>query len=174
MGIFSRKKKKEPEEVKKITSIKDEKKKEEKEKISSIKTDKKIQKKDKKKKQDIKKDIQKEKKEEKNIRKSFSHLEYVIKSPHITEKATDLSSLGQYVFKVADNTNKEEIKKAISDIYNVKVEKVRIIKIPSKTRRFRRNIGKKSGYKKAIVKLKEGYSIEIIPGAGVGVEGEKK
>jgi len=87
----------------------------------------------------------------------------VVLAPIITEKASGLLSQNQYQFKVLKDANKTLIKEAIEFIYGVKVEKVRVIKIPSKPRRLGRFFGKKPGYKKAIVTLKEGYSIEIAP-----------
>ena len=86
-----------------------------------------------------------------------------LKSPHITEKATALSSQNQYVFKVEKKSNKTEIKKAIEEVYGVGVLNVNIINIPRKKRRLGRIEGFKPGYKKAIVKLKEGEKIEIMP-----------
>jgi len=87
----------------------------------------------------------------------------IILAPIITEKASGLASQNQYQFKVLKNANKTLIKEAIEEIYGVKVEKVRTIKVPEKPRRLGRFFGKKPGYKKAIVTLKEGYSIEIAP-----------
>jgi len=88
---------------------------------------------------------------------------YIV-APHITEKATLLAEKdNQYVFKVAEDANKIEIKKAIEGLYGVKVEKVRIIKVPKKRRRRGRIEGWRKGYKKAIVKIKEGQKIEILP-----------
>jgi len=87
----------------------------------------------------------------------------IVLAPIITEKASGLVSQNQYQFKVLKNANKTLIKEAIEEIYGVKVEKVRTIKVPEKPRRLGRFFGKKPGYKKAIVTLKEGYSIEITP-----------
>jgi large subunit ribosomal protein L23 len=86
----------------------------------------------------------------------------LIKKPHITEKATDLSSQNKYVFDVDKNANKNEIKKEIERIYKVNVVKVSILKIPSKSKRFGNIISKKDKYKKAIVTLKEGQKIELV------------
>jgi len=86
-----------------------------------------------------------------------------LKSPHITEKATDLVKKNQYVFKVWSGINKTEIKKAIEDLYGIDVTSVKIIKIPPKQRRLGRISGWRSGYKKAIVKIKEGQKIEVLP-----------
>jgi len=88
---------------------------------------------------------------------------YIV-APHITEKATLLAEKeNQYVFKVAPDANKIEIKKAIEELYGVKVEKVRIVKVPKKKRRRGRIEGWRKGYKKAIVEIKEGQKIEILP-----------
>ena len=84
----------------------------------------------------------------------------ILKFPHITEKATILLQNNQYVFVVYNNVNKIEIRKAIESLYGVKVLKVRIIKVPKKRRRVGRAFGWKKGYKKAIVRIKEGQKIE--------------
>jgi len=86
--------------------------------------------------------------------------EQIVIRPILTEKARELSEKGEYVFEVSKISNKIEIKKAIEKLFNVKVEKVRIVNLPEKPRRFGRTFGKKRGIKKAIVKLKEGR-IEI-------------
>jgi len=87
----------------------------------------------------------------------------IILKPHITEKSSYSGKFRQYFFKVNSQANKNLVKKAVEDIYNVNVIDVKIINIPSKTKRLGRTTGKKSGYKKAIVKLKEGEVIEIMP-----------
>jgi len=87
----------------------------------------------------------------------------VLKTPHVTEKAAALSEKNQYVFKVWPRANKTEIGKAIEDIYGVDVLSVRIIKVPRKQRRLGKVQGWRKGYKKAIVKIKEGQKIEIMP-----------
>lgn len=87
----------------------------------------------------------------------------VLETPHITEKATDLIKQNQYVFKVFPEANKIEIKKAIEDIYGVDVISVKIIKVPARRRRLGRISGWRKGYKKAIVKIKEGQKIEVLP-----------
>ena len=87
----------------------------------------------------------------------------VLKSPHITEKATNLTKKNQYIFKVWPRANKDEIKKAIKEVFEVDTVSVQIIKIPKKRRRLGRISGWKPGYKKAIVKIKEGQKIEVIP-----------
>lgn len=87
----------------------------------------------------------------------------ILKSPHVTEKATELAKKNQYVFKVDPRASKIEIKRAIEDLYKVDVINVRIIKVPRKRRRLGRISGWRKGYKKAIVKIKKGQRIEILP-----------
>lgn len=87
----------------------------------------------------------------------------IIMSPHVSEKASNISAAGQYIFKVANVANKIEIKKAVEKLYKINVESVNIIYVPSKKRQVGRHKGKKSGYKKAVVTLKKGQTIEITP-----------
>ncbi|KKS44151.1 MAG: 50S ribosomal protein L23 [Candidatus Azambacteria bacterium GW2011_GWA2_42_9] len=85
----------------------------------------------------------------------------VLLSPVTTEKALSGQKLNRYVFKAAPSANKIEIAKAISKNYNVKVVGVNIINVPKKSRRVGKNLGFKSGYKKAVVALAKGQSIEL-------------
>lgn len=87
----------------------------------------------------------------------------ILKFPHVTEKATTLAGKNQYVFKVWKKSNKVEIKKAIEDLYGVDVTSVKIINVPARRRRLGRISGWRKGYKKAIVKIKEGQKIEVLP-----------
>ncbi len=87
----------------------------------------------------------------------------VLRFPHISEKATKLAKENQYIFNVYKQANKIEIKKAIEGLYGVDVISVRIINVPKRKRRLGRITGWKKGYKKAIVKIKKGQEIEIIP-----------
>lgn len=101
---------------------------------------------------------------EKKVEKKRPVLAYkILKSPYITEKSTELAERGQYTFKVFEDANKTEIEKAIEQLYGVNVEAVRIIKKPSKRRRRGREEGVKPGFKKAIVKIKEGQKIDVFP-----------
>lgn len=87
----------------------------------------------------------------------------ILVSPHVTEKATNLAEMNKYTFKVAKVTNKIEIKKAVESNYGVEVVGVKIINIPRKRVRLGKTEGWKKGYKKAIVEIKKGQSIEILP-----------
>lgn len=87
----------------------------------------------------------------------------ILKSPHVTEKATDLTKKNQYVFKVFPKANKSEIRKTIEGLYGVDVISVKIINIPPKKRRLGKISGWKPGYKKAIIGIEEGQKIEVLP-----------
>jgi len=88
-----------------------------------------------------------------------------IKSPVITEKATGLSDQNKVVFKVNENASKLSIKKNIEKIFKVKVLKVNTIKKKSKVKLVRGRTGTKKGFKKAIITLKKGQSIDLGTGA---------
>lgn len=88
----------------------------------------------------------------------------VLIRPIITEKTTLLMQENKYTFQVPLNANKVEIRKAVESIFNVKVEKVATIRVLGKTKRMGRTMGKRSDYKKAIVTLKAGESIELFDG----------
>ncbi len=85
----------------------------------------------------------------------------VIKSPLVTEKLQRESSLGVYGFLVNKKANKIEIRKALKDIYKVDVIKVNVINMPGKTRRLRFKEGRTPSWKKAVVRLKKGQTIDL-------------
>ena len=87
-----------------------------------------------------------------------------IRNPIITEKATILSEQNKTVFKVHKNANKHNIKKNIEKIFKVNVIKVNIINTKTKTKLKQGKISRKSGYKKAIITLKKGQSIDLTTG----------
>jgi len=88
----------------------------------------------------------------------------VIIKPVISEKSYSLVEQNRYTFIVNPKSNKTEIKRAIEEIYNVKVLSVYTLKIPKKPRRLGTSMGYKPGYKKAIITLREGDSIQIFEG----------
>jgi large subunit ribosomal protein L23 len=97
-------------------------------------------------------------------KKIHPFLDKILVSAQITEKAAALAEKNQYVFKVGETANKSEIKKAVEQTFGVKVEGVKITKVPSKRKRIRgRFRGVKQGYKKAIVKIRQGQTIELLP-----------
>ena len=87
----------------------------------------------------------------------------LIKNPIITEKVTTLSQLGKYSFLVENKSTKNEVKKAVEEAYKVKVVRVNVINTKPKKRRLGRTTGVKPGYKKAIVTLKAGQKLDILP-----------
>ncbi len=127
------------------------------------------------KKKPVKKVAKKEKKPKKAVeptpkavpkkirKKQIGSAVLVLKSPHITEKATALMGKNQYVFKIFPKANKQMIKRAVEQIYDVDVVNVRIVSIPGKQKRLGKTKGWKQGYRKAIVSLKKGDEIEMIP-----------
>lgn len=88
----------------------------------------------------------------------------ILIKPLITEKATTLVEKGKYVFIVSLNANKIEVAKTVSDVYGVKVDSVNIINMEGKRVLRGRIKGKRSDFKKAIVTLKKGESIQLYEG----------
>ena len=88
----------------------------------------------------------------------------VILAPVITEKATLLSEQNKVVFRVAQDSTKDEIAAAVEELFKVKVTKVNTLNVKGKTKRFRGRVGRRSDVKKAIVTLAEGQSIDITTG----------
>lgn len=87
----------------------------------------------------------------------------VLEAAHITEKAAFLAENNKYVFKIKDRATKMEVKKAVEGLFNVKVTKINLITIPKKKKRLGRVEGWKKGYRKAVVALVKGQSIELLP-----------
>jgi len=87
----------------------------------------------------------------------------LLKSPHVTEKAADLTKKNQYIFKVFPKANKVQIKKAIEALYGINVISVKIINVSPKKRKLGKISGWRKRYKKAIIKIKEGQKIEVLP-----------
>ena len=86
----------------------------------------------------------------------------IIKAPIITEKSANLvQNLNTITFSVDPKANKTQIKQAIENIFNVQVESVNTVNVKPKKKRVGRYVGKTNKVKKAIVKLKEGSSIEL-------------
>jgi len=81
--------------------------------------------------------------------------------PLITERGTDLMQESKFVFVVDKRANKIQIAQAVKEIFNVTVESVNTMNVKGKTKRRGRTIGRTNSYKKAIVKLAEGQTIEF-------------
>ena len=87
-----------------------------------------------------------------------------ILSPLVTEKATALSERSQVVFKVQIDATKPEIKAAVEGLFNVTVLAVNTLVVKGKAKRFRGRPGRRSDWKKAMVRLAEGQSIDLTTG----------
>ena len=89
----------------------------------------------------------------------------VLVRPVVTEKSTDLKEFkNAYVFEVALDANKHEIRRAVEELFKVQVVTVRTMRQPRKTRRMGRFTGRRPEWKKALVQLAEGQSIEFFEG----------
>jgi large subunit ribosomal protein L23 len=92
-------------------------------------------------------------------------LQSVILRPVVTERSTiDSDERGAYTFIVDKGANKIEIRHAVEKLFGVKVEAVRTMNYRAKERRVGRSVGKRAGYKKAVVKLAEGERIDVYEG----------
>lgn len=87
----------------------------------------------------------------------------ILRSPHVTEKTTELTKWNQYVFRIQQGVTKPEVKRAVEEIYKVHVEGVRKVSVPGKKRRRGKYTGWHRGYEKAIVTLRTGERIEVLP-----------
>lgn len=85
----------------------------------------------------------------------------IIRSPRITEKTSGSAKENKYVFEVSARANKVDVKGALEARYGVNIEAVNIVNAPGKERRRGRQIGWKPGFKKAMVKVRQGQTIEI-------------
>ena len=95
--------------------------------------------------------------------KKFNSLDLIV-APNVTEKSTSLSEYNKVVFKVNKNAKKKLIKKSIEKIFKVNVIKINTINLRGKTKFVRGRKSHKPGYKKAIVTLKKGQSIDLTTG----------
>lgn len=85
----------------------------------------------------------------------------IVTNPQVSEKGSYMAAYNKYVFRVEPRANKTEIKKSVSKLYKVAVAKVNIVKVPAKNRKVGGHEGKKPGFKKAVVTLQKGHTIDI-------------
>ena len=95
--------------------------------------------------------------------KKFNLFDTIV-SPVITEKATTLSEFNKMVFRVHKGASKNSIKKSIEKIFKVNVIKINTINLKGKTKLVRGKKSSRPGYKKAIITLKKGQSIDLATG----------
>ena len=88
----------------------------------------------------------------------------IVKSPVVTEKSTKISENNQFVFKVDIDSSKDDIKKSIEKVFKVKVKSVNTIKVKGKRKIFKGTKGKRSDFKKAIITLVKGETLDYSGG----------
>lgn len=88
----------------------------------------------------------------------------ILRGPVVTEKSTRGSETNQVTFRVAMDATKPEIKRAVEELFKVKVKSVNTVIMPGKVKRFRGRVGRRPITKKAIVRLAEGQNIDVVTG----------
>jgi large subunit ribosomal protein L23 len=88
----------------------------------------------------------------------------IVRSPVITEKATNASEHNQVIFRVPLTATKREVKAAVEGLFKVKVTAVNTIRVQGKLKRFRGRVGRRPDYKKAVVTLGEGQRVDVTTG----------
>ncbi|MCY4230347.1 MAG: 50S ribosomal protein L23 [Alphaproteobacteria bacterium] len=88
----------------------------------------------------------------------------VIRAPVVTEKSTLIGEHNQITFRVAMDATKPEILQAVESLFSVKVKKVNTMRVKGKTKRFRGVLGKRADWKKAVVTLEDGHSVDVTTG----------
>ena len=89
------------------------------------------------------------------------HLYGVLRAPHVSEKSARLAEHNQYVFEVAADADKKQVKAAVEALFNVKVEAVNLVNVKGKAKSFRQRSGRRQGWRKAYVRLQDGQSIDV-------------
>ena len=96
---------------------------------------------------------------------SSDRLYKVLLAPRVTEKTTRVGEQGnQYVFRVAPDASKSEIRAAVEKLFEVNVESVRVLNVKGKTKTFKLRPGRRNNWKKAYVRVQEGQVIDLLGG----------
>jgi large subunit ribosomal protein L23 len=95
------------------------------------------------------------------------HPNEVLLAPVVSEKSYSLITDRKYTFRVHRNAHKTQVRQAVEELFGVKVARVNIIKVPAKPKRRGLTTGIRPGWKKAVVQLQAGQSIEIFQDPGV-------
>lgn len=95
------------------------------------------------------------------------HPNQVLLAPVVSEKSYSLITARKYTFKVHEDAHKTQVRQAVEELFDVHVQSVNIVKVKSKPKRRGLTQGRRPGWKKAIVQLREGDAIEIFEGASV-------
>lgn len=94
---------------------------------------------------------------------AIGNLYNVIRAPRVSEKTARLQEVSnQYAFEVANEATKADIKAAVEQIFDVKVESVNVVNVKGKHKAFRNRQGRRGDWRKAYVKLAEGQSIDVM------------
>ena len=89
----------------------------------------------------------------------------VLLSPIVTEKSTALAEQRKYLFKVHPAAAKHQVARAVEAMFHVEVQQVNVMNVRGKPRRMGRFVGRRADWRKAVVTLRDGHSIDIYPGA---------
>jgi large subunit ribosomal protein L23 len=95
------------------------------------------------------------------------HASQVILKPVVSEKSYAAATRGSYTFKVHPDAHKTQIRQAVEELFDVKVERVNVIAVQAKPKRRGQFRGTRPGWKKAVVQLRPGDSIEVFQGAQI-------
>jgi large subunit ribosomal protein L23 len=95
------------------------------------------------------------------------HPNEVLLAPVVTEKAYGLVDDRKYSFRIHPDAHKTQVRQAVEELFDVRVERVNILQVQAKPKRRGMQRGKRPGWKKAIVQLRQGDSIEIFQGAQI-------
>jgi large subunit ribosomal protein L23 len=95
------------------------------------------------------------------------HPHQIVLAPIVSEKSYTGTAAGKYTFRVHDDAHKLQVRQAVEALFDVKVERVNIVKVQAKPKRRGAIRGTRPGWKKAIVQLRAGDTIEVFEGAQV-------
>lgn len=85
----------------------------------------------------------------------------VLRAPRVSEKSSRLQEVNQYVFEVSKEATKADVKAAVEQLFDVKVEAVNVVNVKGKNKSFRNRVGSRGNWRKAYVRLAEGQSIDV-------------
>ena len=85
----------------------------------------------------------------------------VIRAPRVSEKTARLQEINQYVFEVAKDATKADVKSAVESLFKVKVESVNVLNVKGKSKTFKFRAGKRGDWRKAYVRLADGQTIDV-------------
>jgi large subunit ribosomal protein L23 len=95
------------------------------------------------------------------------HASQVVLKPIVSEKSYEATTRGSYTFKVHPDAHKTQIRQAVEELFDVKVERVNVVTVAAKPKRRGLHRGVRPGWKKAVVQLRPGDTIEIFQGAQI-------